>query len=113
MLAEGLSVINSWGFKYKTMGFLWIKQNKKKDSLFYGMGRWTRGNAEVCLLATKGKPKRDSRAVRQLLFHPIGKHSQKPPEVRDKIVELLGDISRIELFARDRAKDWDAWGNEI
>lgn len=113
MLAEALAVIDSWGFTYKTMGFLWIKQNKLKDSLFYGLGRWTRGNPEPCLLGIKGKPKRVSCAVRQLLFHPLGRHSQKPPEVRDKIVELVGNLPRIEMFARERVNGWDAWGNEV
>ena len=113
MLAEALAVIGSWGFEYKTMGFLWVKQNTVKDSLFYGLGRWTRGNAEPCLLATRGKPKRVNRAIRQILFHPRGKHSQKPPDVRFKIVELVGDLPRIELFARDRVSGWDAWGNEV
>ncbi len=113
MLKEALSVIESWGFNYRTIGFVWVKQNKKSDSLFYGLGRWTRGNTEPCLLATRGKPKRISRAVYQIIFHPRGKHSQKPPEIRQKIVELIGDLPRIELFARDRTMGWDAWGNEV
>ena len=60
-LLEGLETIKRWGFKYKTCGFSWIKKNKKADSLFWGLGYWTRANNEICLLATKGKPKRVSR----------------------------------------------------
>ncbi len=114
MLPNALKVIESWGFKYKTIAFVWIKKNKIKDSFFTGMGFWTRANAEICLLAVKGKPlPRISHSVHQIIYTPIDKHSKKPAESRDRIVELLGDIPRIELFARDRVDGWDAWGNEV
>ena len=60
MLPEALKLIKAWGFEYKTVAFVWLKQNKKSPSWFYGLGFWTRGNAEVCLLAKRGKPKRSS-----------------------------------------------------
>lgn len=112
-LTEALNVINAWGFKYKTVGFVWIKRNKKSPSYFYGLGHWTRANAEICLLATRGKPQRESKGVFQIVDTPIERHSQKPAVVRDKIIELMGDKPRIELFARQRIPGWDAWGNEI
>lgn len=111
-LKKSFEVIESWGFKYKTVAFVWVKTNKDK-SLFTGMGYWTRSNAEICLLATKGHPNRVNKGVRQVLLCQRTKHSEKPNEVRDRIVELLGDIPRIELFARERVDGWDAWGNEI
>ncbi len=40
-------------------------------------------------------------------------HSQKPDEARDKIIELAGDLPRVELFAREKTDGWDAWGNEV
>ena len=49
-LNECFEVIKKWGFEYKTCAFTWIKQNKKSNSLFWGMGRWTRANAELCLI---------------------------------------------------------------
>lgn len=121
MLKEALQVIDNWGFKYKSIAFQWIKLNKKNGKPFYGLGRWTRGNSEPCLLATKGKPKRISKSVFQLVQTPRRKHSQKPEIVRDKIIELLGDLPRIELFARKpkelfENETWDGWdlaGNEI
>ena len=114
MLSEALSVINSWGFTYKTIGFQWIKLNKNGSGYFFGTGHWTRSNSEVCLLAVKGRPKRKSARVSQLVISPIGRHSKKPPEVRDKIVELMGeDVTRIELFAREVTAGWDCWGNEV
>ena len=112
-MQEALDLINAWGFTYKTNAFTWIKKNKKADSLFWGMGRWTRANPEICLIATKGSPKRISCSVHSVIDTPIERHSKKPDIVREKIVELLGDRTRIELFARNRVEGWDAWGNEV
>lgn len=112
-LEEGFKVIEKWGFKYKTVAFVWIKQNKKTPSLFWGLGFWTRANAEICILAIKGKPKRLSAKVHQVIVAPIEEHSKKPDEARKRIVELLGDLPRIELFARQKKQGWDTWGNEV
>lgn len=112
-LLEGIKAIESWGFTYKTNGFTWVKKNKIKDSWFWGLGFWTRANAEVCLIATKGKPKRVSKAVHSIIDTPIEKHSKKPDIVRDKIVELVGDLPRVELFAREKQQGWVCLGNEI
>jgi len=112
-LIEGLALIEKWGFKYKTVAFTWVKKNKKADSLFWGMGFWTRANTELCLLATKGSPKRVSASVHSVIYSPIREHSRKPDEARDKIVQLMGDIPRIELFARQKVEGWDCWGDEV
>jgi site-specific DNA-methyltransferase (adenine-specific) len=112
MLPEAIKVIQSWGFKYKTVAFTWVKENKHKG-YFTGLGYWTRSNPEMCLLATKGKPKRISKSVRQLVMDKRREHSRKPDRIRNDIVELCGDQPRIELFARQKAKGWDSWGNEI
>jgi N6-adenosine-specific RNA methylase IME4 len=92
---------------------VWIKQNRKSDGLFWGMGHWTRANAEFCMLATKGHPKRRSAGVHQVILSHIEEHSKKPEEARRRIVELMGDLPRIELFARQKADGWDVWGNEV
>lgn len=112
-LNECFSVIQSWGFEYKTCAFTWVKQNRKSDSLFWGMGRWTRANAELCLLATRGNPKRISAAVHSVIINHIREHSRKPDEARERIVQLCGDLPRIELFARQQFDGWDCWGNEV
>ena len=106
-------VISQWGFDYKTNAFTWVKKNKKSDSWFWGMGNWTRANPELCLLATKGSPKRVSAAVHSVIASPIREHSQKPDETRKRIVELMGDLPRIELFAREITPGWDVWGDEV
>lgn len=113
LLLEGLETIKKWGFTYKTCGFNWIKKNKKSDTWFWGLGYWTRSNSEICLLATKGNPKRISASVHQICDARIRKHSQKPNEIRDRIVQLCGDLPRIELFAREQFEGWDVFGNEV
>ena len=112
-LHEGLEVIKAWGFEYKTVAFTWVKRNKVSPSWFVGLGHWTRANAEICLLATRGKPKRVSKGVRQIVDAPIERHSKKPDEVRNRIVDLIGDVPRIELFARQHTAGWDVFGNEV
>ena len=113
MLPEAIEVIKSWGFKYKTVAFTWVKENKKSEGYFTGLGYWTRANPEMCLLATKGKPKRLSKSVRQLIVSKLQQHSKKPDEIRNRIIELCGDLPRIELFARQKTPGWDVWGNEV
>jgi len=124
-LQEGLDVIKAWGFEFKTCGFVWVKTNKRTNpeqlsflpsesfDSFWGMGRWTRSNAEICLIGTKGKPQRQNADVHSVIYAPIDKHSKKPKETRDKIVRLCGDLPRVELFARQKAEGWDSWGNEV
>ena len=99
-LPEALRLIRAWGFTYKSVAFVWLKKNRKADSWFYGLGFWTRANAEICLLATKGHPKRQAADIHQFIISPIEAHSKKPDETRDKIVALMGDLPRVELFAR-------------
>ena len=113
MLPEALQLIRAWGFTFKTVAFVWLKQNRKSPTWFYGLGYWTRGNAEICLLATRGHPKRQATNIHQFIISPVEAHSKKPDEARDKIVSLLGDLPRVELFARQKCPGWDAWGNEV
>ena len=112
MLPQAMETIKARGFTYKTLAFCWAKRNRSGHGWFWGLGNWTRSNAEVCLLATKGRPRRASAAVHSLIDAPVGRHSAKPPEARKRIVALMGDLPRIELFARDCAPGWDVWGNE-
>jgi len=112
-LQDSFRVIEAWGFNYRTVAFVWVKRNKKAPNWFMGLGYWTRANAEICLLAAKGNPKRISKSVRQIIDSPIERHSKKPDETRDRIVDLMGDLPRIELFARQKTEGWDVWGNEV
>lgn len=122
MLREALVLITAWGFTYKTCAFTWVKTTKSGSDAV-GCGHYTRANTEPCLLAVRGRVKRIDAGVRQVLLDgsfteesvlaPRGRHSAKPPEVRNRIVRLLGDVPRIELFARERVPGWDADGNEL
>jgi len=110
---EALDLIKAWGFEYKTKAFCWVKTNSNSMGLFWGMGYWTRANTEDCILATKGNPKRLNADVHQVVMSQVQEHSRKPSIVREKIVQLMGDLPRIELFARRKVEGWDCWGNEV
>lgn len=126
-LVDALKVIEAWGFTYKTLGFAWIKTNKRQNlnqgmllptdyiDDFFGVGFYTKSNCEVCLIATKGKPSRliKSNNVSSTIISPRREHSRKPQEARNRIVQLCGDVPRVELFAREKFEGWDTWGNEI
>lgn len=116
-IAEAIKVLEAWGFVYKTAAFVWVKTYAKSGRPFWGMGAYTRANAEVCLLGVspgfKARERIRSHRVHQVIMAPFEGHSKKPDETRRRIVELLGDVPRLELFARDRAPGWDAWGNEV
>lgn len=106
-------VAKCWGFKYRTVAFTWIKLNKNKTP-FFGLGFWTRSNAEVCLIFTKGNyPRRVNKSVSSVIISQRERHSKKPEIARQRIVELMGNRPRIELFARQQADGWDCWGNEV
>lgn len=128
LLPDAFTVISAWGFKYVTCAFVWVKQNPANDyrepsfffptdreafNIYCGGGAWTNSNAEIVLLGRRGRPKRVSTTVKQIILAPRGRHSAKPAEVRDRIVALMGDVPRVELFARQKADGWDSWGNEV
>jgi N6-adenosine-specific RNA methylase IME4/ParB-like chromosome segregation protein Spo0J len=109
-LPEALRVIESWGFSYKTCAFVWVKRTRE-EKLATGMGYWTRANAELCLLATRGSPQRLNADVHQVVESPRLEHSEKPEEVAARIQRLVPG-PYIELFARKNRHGWDAWGNQ-
>jgi site-specific DNA-methyltransferase (adenine-specific) len=109
-----VEVVSAWGFRFVTVPFVWIKvTNDYSDFRRDGIGSYTLNNAEYVLLGKRGRYWRDSTCVKQVVCHPKMAHSRKPDCVRESIVELLGDVPRIELFARERVCGWDAWGLEV
>ena len=110
-LPLALRCIEAWGFTYKTVAFTWVKT--RVNTYHFGGGNWTRSNPELCLLATKGHPKRVSASVKNLVVSPLREHSRKPDEIRDEIVRLVGNLPRVELFARQKSEGWDVFGNEV
>jgi N6-adenosine-specific RNA methylase IME4 len=118
---ECLALGRLWGFDYVSKAFDWVKVTKAGKPHEGGLGRWTRGNTEFCLMFKRGRPQRVAKDVQALILQEFdedvllsqrGRHSAKPPEVRERIAKLLGDVPRIELFARERVAGWDAWGND-
>lgn len=114
-LPEAMQVMKAWGFEYKTIAFCWIKTNSKSGTPFFGIGHWTASNCEIvlCGLRKGGRLNRQNKDVSQIIMEPRREHSRKPDCVRDKIVRICGDLSRIELFARKKTEGWDVWGNEL
>jgi N6-adenosine-specific RNA methylase IME4 len=104
-LPQAFEVIGAWGFTYKTVAFCWAKTTVR-GLRHVGMGYWSRANAELCLLATRGKPKRSAADVRMLVDAPVGQHSEKPEEVRRRIERLVAG-PYVELFARRSAPGWE------
>jgi len=106
-------IIKKWGFEYSTCGFVWVKSKKDGTGFAFGCGSWTRANVELCLIAKKGIIKRKDASISEIIYEPKQAHSKKPAIVRDKIIQLVGDLPRIELFAREKTKGWEVWGKEI
>jgi N6-adenosine-specific RNA methylase IME4 len=114
MLIDALEVIEAWGFTYKTNGFTWMKQNPSGNGLFFGVGYYTKSNAEVCLLATKGKTlKPESNSVSSAILAPRREHSRKPDETYERIEKLYPSLSKVELFSRNERDGWYSLGNGI
>lgn len=112
-LDEQIKLFKHWGFRYRTLGFSWIKTNSKNNKPFFGVGYYAKSNCEVCLMGMKGQLKPVSNKVSSVVISPRRLHSQKPDEVRENIIKLFGDLPRIELFAREKIEGWDVWGNEV
>lgn len=114
LLKEGLEVLDSWGFKYKTLGFSWVKTNKKNGKPFFGIGYYTKSNCECCLLGVRGKTiKPATNSVSSVIISPRREHSRKPTEAKMGIELLYPTQTKIELFAREKTPGWDVWGNEV
>jgi N6-adenosine-specific RNA methylase IME4 len=113
-LPNALELIKAWGFKYKTVAFIWRKLTNKGNQVST-LGAWTLKNCELCLLATKGTMLKYKKVnnIPQLIGAERTKHSKKPDIFAEKIVELFGDLARLEMFARDKKEGWDVWGNEV
>ncbi len=115
---RALEVIDAWGFTYKTCAFSWTKAHMATVDMFaedypvqIGTGYWTRSNTEPCLLATRGKPKRINADVRQAIIAPRREHSRKPDGIHERIERLVAG-PYLELFGRQKRKNWDVWGNQ-
>lgn len=124
MIREAFEVMEAWGFRYSSLGFVWVKTLKSYETrqvrflpmvgseLHFGTGHTTRQNAELVLLGRRGKPKRLSRAIQQVILAPRREHSRKPDEAFARIEQYCAG-PRLELFARAPREGWTVWGNEV
>lgn len=106
-LREALRVIDVWGFTYRTCA-VWDKQK-------IGMGYYFRQQHELLLVATRGDipaPPEKAR-VSSVISETRGKHSKKPERVYQIIEAMYPDLSKIELFARNKRDGWESWGNQV
>lgn len=109
-LDEAIRLGEAWDFKFKTIAFVWAKTTTA-GKFRIGMGYWSRKQTEICLLFTRGKPRRIGRGVRQLIVAPRREHSRKPDEQYERIEQLVTG-PYLELFARTSRLGWTSWGNE-
>lgn len=112
MADRALALGAAWGFEFKTIAFVWVKSRGEHANPVPGMGYWTRKQTEQCWLFTRGKPKRLSKGVEQIIHCPRGAHSAKPDRTYERIEALVGG-PYLELFARTQRPGWTAWGNEV
>jgi N6-adenosine-specific RNA methylase IME4 len=119
-LDEALDLGRAWGFAFKTIAFVWCKTTAEEHQMGFfppetvhriGMGYWTRKQSELCLLFTRGKPRRLDKGVRQIIQSPRREHSRKPDETFARVEALVGG-PYLELFAREARPGWAAWGNQ-
>lgn len=114
LLPDALSVIDAWGFDYKSIAWVWVKANKTGWGFFSGQGYYTRANSEPCLLATRGTlPKPANRGIMSLIYSAVAEHSRKPDDQYRKIEALYPGKRYLELFARRPWPGWAAWGNQV
>lgn len=120
-LPQAIELCKAWGFKYKTVAFVWLKLSNK-GNLLSNIGAWTMGNTEAVLIATRGnmlqhKKRNDIKQIvmpnTELRLKGLDRHSRKPKEVRERIELLFPEVPKVELFARQNVNGWDAWGNEV
>lgn len=109
-ISDAIDLGRAWGFDLKTRAFTWRKLTSGGTARI-GMGYWTRKQTEMCLLFTRGKPKRKDKGVREIIDAPRREHSRKPDAQYERI-ERLVDGPYLELFARQPWPNWRAWGNQ-
>ena len=120
LLPEAMRVVEAWGFTFKTVAFVWVKMptlwtpESGRIEPRLGLGYHTRSGSEQCWLCIRGKGYvRKSQGVPQVIHSPLRAHSQKPDEIGQRIEQLVGDVPRLELFARTRRPNWACWGDEV
>jgi|688.fasta_scaffold84599_3 N6-adenosine-specific RNA methylase IME4 len=113
-LPFAMEIMKSWGFTYKTIGFVWVKKTIHGKQVKM-LAPWTNKGAELCLFGTRGSMIKHlvAKDVYQVHEAVRREHSRKPDIIRDEIARMFPDLKKLELFARQQYPGWDAWGNEV
>jgi site-specific DNA-methyltransferase (adenine-specific) len=104
--------MRAWGFEYKCVGFVWAKKAKTTDGVNANFSSYTRRACEFCYIGTRGKYMVKKKNLDQFIYEPKREHSRKPDVIRQIITEMIGEVPRLEMFAREKHEGWDSWGNE-
>lgn len=113
-IKTALTVMDAWGFKYKTLAWEWFKTNQAGDKFIMGLGNYSRSNPEPCLLGFRGKPiPVKNKSVKAWITAPRRGHSRKPDQQYENIELLYPEVPKLELFATQQWPGWDVWGNEV
>lgn len=113
LLPLGLSVLDSWGFEYKT-NLIWHKVRKDGGSDGRGVGFYFRNVTEVILFGVRGKCARTlnpGRSQVNLIASRKREHSRKPDE-QYEIIEACSWGPNLELFGRGMRENWTVWGDQ-
>lgn len=113
LLADGLQVMEQWGFTYKT-NLTWYKIRKDGGPDRRGVGFYFRNVTEMILFGVRGKNARTlqpARSQENIICTQKREHSRKPDEQYD-LIESCSPGPFIELFARGPRKGWFGWGNQ-
>jgi len=120
-LDYAIDLIKKWGLNYRGVAYVWIKTTKQ-GMPFGAAGvrpTFTKPLTEFVLVASNIKTGRPltihTESQRQTVFNPPTRHhSEKPEVVRQRIDELCGEVSKLEMFSRKKnIPGWDFWGNEV
>lgn len=106
-------IMRAWGFEFKSMGFVWVKKAATTAGTNATFSSYTRRSCEFCFIGTRGRYIVKNKSIEQLVVEPKRAHSQKPETVMKRIVSMVGDVPRVELFAREKTYGWDCWGNQV
>jgi N6-adenosine-specific RNA methylase IME4 len=119
MLARSIDLMRHYGLEFRGVAFAWIKT--KKDGTPVGAQGYrpsiVKPIIELVIAGSRvmiGRPlPLASESICQTIYAPRGRHSEKPPDVHERLEVMYPDARRLEMFARSRRPQWTAWGNEL
>jgi N6-adenosine-specific RNA methylase IME4 len=113
-LPLAVECVERWGFRWVTVGFVWLKTQNDGVTPKFGTGSYTRGSTEPCIIAARGSGTLpEVKNVRQVVSTIPGRLAEKPLDVRSEIERMYPDRNKLELFARKKVDGWTCSGEEV